>query len=446
MFRNSEYDSRPTSVGEDLFRSSKSSALSQLLKASLPHPNEDVEFGGVAFKFDGKDKSGVILKASKKLNLPILCVFTSRLGSNSTKNEMTMTFANSVLSHPLVIETMEDLFVPVRFCWDLCGKRGEHAATFQKLFLDAKDGNEKIKNAFENDDKYPFVAVLDSQGTIITSLGGKSCECKESSSSNGRKLCTTTPSVGQVSIAMIESLLSFHRNILNPVPRYLKHLEREERAVDSRSTARAFVAMQDSWTGEAEFAQCVGVIGSKAAWFCERELLVILYDSKIISYSEIVRFAIARGRASTIYYKNDAELEEARKQVAMRNDANTKVEITRLTGSLGGSIRVETANYFLTKSKFRIVPTTDYQRCRINHAISQEDEDEAISLLSPRQVEILNHFAPSESQRPQVVTLDIYDGWKVALSAADEHKIPSRQSGDMSMLKLSKMALDHSST
>lgn len=435
------------SLGEDRF-SLLSSSASRLFKASIPHPHEHMVFGGVAFNFDGVDKASVILKASKKSDLPILCVVTSAECSNKAKNDARMMFANNVLTHPLMIEAIEDLFVSVSFQWDLCKVGDKHSICFQKLLLNAKGGNKSIAEAYDSGSIYPLIAVLDSQGSIIKTLFGKKCEINENStSSTTSKLPTTTLSVGQVSNAMIESFLSFHRHIINPVPRYLKHLAREEHARDNYTTAKAFIGMLDSWTGEAEFAQCVGVIGSKAAWFSERELVVIIYDLKVVTYSEIVRFAIGRGRATTIYYTNNMEYEEATKQVVLSRSTNNakKVELLRLTGSLGGSIRIESANYYLTKSKFRLVPLTDYQRCRINFALSQDNEDEAVSLLSPRQLEILNHFQPVEEYRPHVIGADIFEGWKIAtsMSSNSQGQVLLRKSGDLSMLKMSKMALDN---
>ena len=386
----------------------KKDVKDDLLLKCIPHPHPKSEFGGVSFQYNGTDKPSVILKASKKRQQPILCIVTSSplyhpvksSSSESTPYDRVALhqinikkFAKSVLSHPLIIEAIEDLFVSVCFSWEECIGGGPEEHCFKKLIAGSVGDNYFL----------PTIAILGSQGEDIVSKSSTSMEYL---------------TVGRFCTVMIKSLLFFHQSELNPVPRYLKHLERQERVFDNKSGGKAFFAMSNAHVGEAEFAECIGVIACKAALFGEKELVLVIYDEKLVSYSEIVRFAIGRGKTDIIYYVNDEEKEVANYQVINKSCTNkSDFEVARLTGSIGGSIQVRTANYYISLTTFQFIPMTQYTMCRVNHALFQKDRDDAFSLLSPRQGALLQYLRRnSDIPKSSIVDLDIYEGWTVALN------------------------------
>ena len=80
-----------------------------ILESCIPHPNRNVELGGISFTaIQANTKIGIITETAKRMNRPILLVVQQTPGPRFARE-----FGANVLSHPLVIEAAEDLFVPV---------------------------------------------------------------------------------------------------------------------------------------------------------------------------------------------------------------------------------------------------------------------------------------------------------------------------------------------
>mmetsp|Transcript_21050 Transcript_21050/g.27128 ORF Transcript_21050/g.27128 Transcript_21050/m.27128 type:complete len:402 (+) Transcript_21050:104-1309(+) len=373
-----------------------------------PHPNTDKVLGGVDFTFHGNVKSSTILSYSKNNEAPIFCLLTSKFAKSSSPFRM---LAEEVLHHPLIVEVIEDLFVSVAIFMD----DDTHRETMKTL-----TGKLVSTDCLNT----PVVLVLDSEGKKLNS---------------GEFHEQSTP-MSFVGSKVMESLLSFKRDELNPVPRYLKHVVREERTYEKKTDEKLFFAMTDSWIGEAEFAECHGIISCKAGWLRDEEIVMVVFDSKAISMSELVRFAIARSRTKIVYYVSDKERQIMIHQRKLSNQSN-EVQICRLAGSIGGSIRVQPSYYYMSNTVFCKIPMTEYQRCRVNFALYTGDEEEAFALLSPRQNEMLRQFSKCDKKRP-VDSFNIYEGWEIAMAPSNTGTRSRESSYDLTVHKLSTLALE----
>eukprot|EP00816_Leptocylindrus_hargravesii_P011769 CAMPEP_0196816070 /NCGR_PEP_ID=MMETSP1362-20130617/53397_1 /TAXON_ID=163516 /ORGANISM="Leptocylindrus danicus, Strain CCMP1856" /LENGTH=359 /DNA_ID=CAMNT_0042193273 /DNA_START=109 /DNA_END=1185 /DNA_ORIENTATION=+ len=354
-----------------------------LLESCIPHPNRNVELGGISFTaIHANTKIGIITETANKMNRPILLVVQQTTGPRFARE-----FGANVLSHPLVIEAAEDLFVPVALI------RGRRSGSDDADSVAKVNGTKTLSDFDDLTYNAPLVRILNSVGEdLVPPIVDSRC------------------TIGNITSAMTQALESHNKDMEYPYPRYLKHVMISERAHELNAVSQIFFGTSCFWVGEAELGAGHGVLATQNAWLGGREIVIVSYDNKITSYQELVRFAIAKDVVEIIYYCSDTEKNVATRQVELKM---ATCEVARLTGSVGGSVQLEhdTKN-FIARTVFRYVPLTKYQSSRINSALFHHKEEEGVALLSPRQSAIFRSICSNpEKEREEVIDSPIHAAW-----------------------------------
>jgi len=208
-------------------------------------PKQPEELGAVKW-FRDFDQA---LKESKKTGKPVLILFQEVPGcSNCT------TYGNNILSQPLLVEAIEDLFVPLAV---FNNKGGKDAAVLKRY-------NEPSWNN-------PVVRIVNVQGeNLIDRL------------SNFR-------SAAQLSSGMLSALRRSER----AVPKYLQLLN-EEHILIEQKTAVATFQTACFWTGEAYLGKQSGVVQTESGWQNGREVVRVEYSIGTTSEEVLAEAAIRR--------------------------------------------------------------------------------------------------------------------------------------------------------
>lgn len=169
-------------------------------------------------------------------------------------------FGREVLSQPLLVEAIEDEFIPV------------------VVFNNRSSGtdNELLKRFKEPAWNYQVIRFLDGDGKDIV------------------KRKDGIWSVDGVAKRMIETLEKQKRS----VPKYLRSLHASS---DASSQAQAAFAMLCFWTGEQKLGGIDGVIGTEAGWLDGHEVTLVRYDKNQLSLNALAKQAARVRCADKVY-------------------------------------------------------------------------------------------------------------------------------------------------
>lgn len=173
---------------------------------------------------------------------PILILFQEVPGCETCRQ-----YGNEVLSHPLIVEAIETLYVPLA----IYNNKGGHDAEILKKFNEPSWNN-------------PVVRIVNDKGADVTS-----------------RLSGNYSALGLTEM-MINALIKSH----GKAPVYLQLLA-DELAAKKRGTQLATYSMHCFWSGEALFGNLNGVIATTAGWKNGREVVKVEYDPVIISRSQL---------------------------------------------------------------------------------------------------------------------------------------------------------------
>ncbi|MEP6794558.1 MAG: VPGUxxT family thioredoxin-like (seleno)protein, type 2 [Saprospiraceae bacterium] len=263
---------------------------------------------------------------SKADNKPILILFQEIPGCITCR-----TYGNEVLSHPLIVESIETYFVPLAI---YNNRQGEDAEILRRF-------NEPAWNN-------PVVRIVDEKGNdLISRLNGN-----------------YTPY--GLSDMMTNVLIKTN----GKAPLYLQILT-DELASRQKGTTTVTYTMYCFWAGEALFGTVNGVISTSAGYQEGKEAVKVEYDPGVISKSQLDKIA----------------------------------QQSTCKATSGGSFRPDTTpKYYLTNSKYRGVPMTEIQKCRVNSALAEGQNADVF--LSPSQLAFLK-----VSPQKNYVGLSLTDGW-----------------------------------
>lgn len=137
-------------------------------------------------------------------------------------------------------------------------------------------------------------------------------------------------------------------------PAYLQLLS-DELSARQKGTKEATYSMYCFWTGEALFGKVNGVIQTSAGFQNGKEVVVVDYDPSLISLAKL-------------------------NEIAGNHQCHTVA---------GGSFKPDnTPKYHLSNSKYKTVPMTELQKCRVNSALAEGLDPK--EYLSQRQLAYLN--------------------------------------------------------
>ena len=322
-------------------------------------PAEEEELGGIRYQFTSLEDATLEAKASQK---PIFCIEVYIPGDLKTGKE--------VLLHPLIVEAAETLFVSMQ-CRQEC-----------------------VSVNVPGQISYTTLRVLDGSGVdLVKPVKGKLI------------------SVASVASAMIDALAARDLH----VPTYLSLLEEEYSGKRlegpsnclRRTDRQAVFGTPCSDRSEAEFACLNGVLATRAAYYQGQHVVQVTYDTTRLSYCSLVRRALQRNVARTIFYQSNEERTVG--MIELKRLNNRRTELVKLDGpSMNKSVDPK---HSLRTTMLRFVPLTELQSTRANRLVSMGAFNEAMHLLSPRQGQILMRAMQNPSLRKEVVDVPITVAW-----------------------------------
>lgn len=274
----------------------------------------------------GRDLDAALNK-SAETGKPVFVLFQEIPGCAGCKK-----FGKKVLSDPLLVEAIEENFLPV-----LVYNNG--GSGMDKKLL--KRFNEPAWN-------YQVVRFLNADGKDVISRKDR--------------IWTLEGIAGR----MIEALKAAKK----PVPKYLETLAIENNA---KNHAVSAFAMYCFWTGEMEIGKIEGVVSTEAGWMGGSEVTRVVYDKSKITLQALAEKANAAGCASKVY--------------AAADDVKRVENFS--TGKLDGRYRQAKASdqkkQLMAWRSIRELPNlTEMQRTKIN-AFAPSDRSRALTWLSPKQ-------------------------------------------------------------
>lgn len=270
-------------------------------------------------------------KRARAERKPLLILFDEVPGCQTC-----VRYGEAVLTHPLVVEAAQTLFVPVA------------------VYNNHQGADRQVLNRFKEPTWHnPVVRIVDAEErSLAPRIAGDY-------------------SVGGLVRGMVQALEASRRD----VPQYLQ-ISATERLPRGATTAEAVFGMHCFWTGEVCLGGLEGIVATRTGFLGGREVVEVTYDPQRLSYSTLVRHANDQGCANQFYARSSDEFDRA-KAIAPK----ATIRSTR-------SVRTSTKDdkYQLRHSLWRFVPMTPLQATRANHLIGRGQDPSAA--FSPRQREI----------------------------------------------------------
>ena len=311
---------------------------------------QPIELGKVDWM---RDFDAGLLK-SKKENKPVFLLFQEVPGCGTCRN-----YGHEVLSHPLIVDAIETLFVPVAI---YNNKKGKDAKVL-KMFAEPAWNNPVVR--IVNEDKKNLIKRV---------------------SGNYSKL-------GIVN-AMIQALV--YRG--DDVPTYLQLLQ-EELDAEQTGIETATFSMYCFWTGEKKLADVNGVLETQAGWMNGREVVEVKYNPYKVSFDNLVEEAKEAKCASHVFTENKNQ-ESSVEKIVGKNKASQKTKF-RLD---------KEPKYYLSKSVYQYIPMTQLQAAKVNSKIGSGQSPDA--LLSPRQLTLLNFIKENKNKKwKSAINVDLIKAW-----------------------------------
>ncbi|KAA1242600.1 VPGUxxT family thioredoxin-like (seleno)protein, type 2 [Aquimarina sp. RZ0] len=212
-----------------------------LLAQKVTNPNlQSEELGKVTWLRDYE----IAIKLAKKEHKDVLLLFQEVPGCSTCRN-----YGHQVLSHPFMVEIIENSFVPLAI---FNNKGGKDAQVLSKY-----------KEPSWNN---PVVRIIDEQGDNVIN--------RISSDYSALGLFT----------GMKQALLKKGKKI----PEYMNLLEQELTTVD---TEKAYYKMYCFWTGEKQLGQLPSVLHTESGFINYSEVVEVTFDAKEITKKEMDTYA-----------------------------------------------------------------------------------------------------------------------------------------------------------
>ncbi len=301
------------------------------------------------------------VRVAKSQNKPLLVLFQEVPGCSTASG-----YGKNVLSHPLIVEAIETLFVPVA----IYNNEGREDSKVLKSFGEPSWNN-------------PVVRIITPE----------------------RKELAPRLSGDYTKAGLVQTMIDSLEKSGREVPQYLILLNKELRA-RSIGVDKATFAMHCFWTGEGKLGAIDGVISSKPGFMGRSEVVEVEFDPSVISYGELVKRAKQRGVASRVFARNS-------------NQHDTAASIVG-----GSSVSSESSfrsdrepKYYLSKTLYRYLPMTSTQAARVNSAIGRRQSPN--KYLSPGQLSLLNIIKErGELEWKDAINREFSQAWSRALLIA----------------------------
>ncbi len=275
---------------------------------------------------------------STKKEKPILILFQEIPGCSTCRN-----YGQKVLSHPLLVEAIDSLFIPLLIHNN---KRGADKKTLQYF----------KEPAWNN----PVVRIVDDQLQDLTPrIAGQYTK--------------------QALVAgMIQALHQQHLEI----PLYLQLLSEELNARKS-GLETTYFSMYCFWAGEKYLGGLKGVYSTTAGFMDGKEVVQVVYNPLEISYLTLMQSAAEVRCGDEVYTNDPVEVRQAKITLG-----KSKVHPQKTFKP------DKTPKYYLSKTPYKYVQMTALQACRANSMIAKGQNCD--SIFSPGQMKA---FRAASSKR-----------------------------------------------
>ena len=300
---------------------------SQLLFADSNQPEE---LGGVDWLRD----LGAAKEQSLQTGKPILLLFQEIPGCQTCKD-----FGCRPLSHPLLVEAMEDLFVPLAIYNNIEGRDAKVLAQFKEP-------------SWNN----PVIRYLNSQGEDLIPRKDRVW----STIGTANRMCAALDAANR------------------EIPAYLRIVAEEENESDRKAT----FAMHCYWEGEGKLGAIPGVKQTDSAWVGAKEVVHVRFDPTQVSFAELLRSAKEMKCASTVFAHDAKQIEIAKKL--------GHADVAKLDTADERRAKESDQKYYLRQTAYRHLPITSLQATKINAALHQGSGTD--EMLSPRQRAMLERI------------------------------------------------------
>ncbi|MCB9285812.1 MAG: thioredoxin family protein [Lewinellaceae bacterium] len=285
---------------------------------------------------------------------PVFLLFQEVPGCSTCRN-----YGNNVLSHPLIVEAIETLFVPVA----IFNNKGGRDAEVLRYYNEPSWNN-------------PVVRIVDHDRlNIIPRVSGNYSQ-----------------------LGVVQAMVFALERRGKAIPDYLQLLY-EELSAREQGTETTTLSMYCFWTGEKMLGQLDGVVATEAGFMDGREVVQVTYNPQAISFAEVVKAGQQARCADRVYTHNEAQKAAAS---AMLGQAKAVSK---------SSFRPDREpKYYLSKTPYRFVPMFPLQAARANALIGQGKSPEAV--LSPRQVALAKQAkAHPEKKWADAIGKDMMSAW-----------------------------------
>lgn len=244
-----------------------------------------------------------------------------------------VSFGEEVLSNPLLIEAIEDEFVPLAI---LNNKGGDDRRVLQRFG----------EPAWNN----PIVRFVDARGEDLIPRRDRVWRA------------------GEIADRMIASLTEAER----PVPAYLSALRDE---LNPQKIETATFSMGCYWAGEACLGELDGLLSSRTGDLGGREVVELRYDSTRLTYHDLLRHARESDCADGVFAHSDAQLKVATDLFGPA--------ARRASGSARDASKRNQKFHLKRSKKLANLELTPAQATKLNHSTWQKSDPSPH--LSPRQ-------------------------------------------------------------
>jgi hypothetical protein len=297
---------------------------------------------------------------AKKINKPLLVLFQEVPGCSTSSG-----YGENVLSHPLIVEAIETLFVPVAIYNNNMGE------------------DERVLKSFgEPSWNNPVVRIMTPE----------------------RKELVSRLSGDYTKAGLVRAMITALENNNKPVPPYLTLLAQELNVKTGRSE-RVVFAMHCFWIGEGKLANINGVISTKPGFMGGYEVVELEFNPQIVSFEDLLKKARSNNVASHVFAENQTQ-SAAAKDIAGEGYVSPR-----------SSFRADSEpKYYLSGTLYRYVPMTNLQIARVNAALGSLQSPDLF--LSPRQLELYKYIQDHrELNWPNSVSSSDFNGsWNQTVS------------------------------
>ena len=321
-----------------------------LANPSINHPEELGQVNWIRNYDEAK-------KVAQQTSKPILILFQEVPGCGTCKR-----FGNDVLSHPLIVDAIEEAFVPLA----IYNNHKGHDAEILKAFKEPAWNN-------------PVVRFID---------GNK----KELSSRIG----------DYNALSLVNGMIDALNNVKQNTPAYLDLLQQDLTA-QLTDTEKASFAMFCFWTGEAKLGNIDGVVSTEPGFMGGHEVVTVEYNPAILNFETLTKEAKNLSCASKVFVDNAQQKESAEKVLtanSIKKSSNFRAD--------------HEPKYYLSKSIYQHIPMLPVQASKVNALVGQ-GKDPSV-LLSPRQLAMRDKLkAKNSGQTNYLSCVNFLSCWEKAV-------------------------------